>query len=218
MKTRQGIGMTSQRTRNRMIDRLMEQGISNHSVLNIMRDMPRHLFMDDALSSRAYEDVALPIGYNQTISQPYIVARMTELLVDHGVTGRVLEIGTGCGYQTAVLAQTVDQVYSVERISPLQKKASKLLMDLSIRNIKYLHSDGGWGWPDFAPYEGVLVSAAPTEIPKVLLQQMQVGAAMIIPVGPQGGQQLQKVVKTATGFDIEDIEAVSFVPFVPGKQ
>jgi protein-L-isoaspartate(D-aspartate) O-methyltransferase len=143
---------------------------------------------------------------------------MTELLVDHGVTGRVLEIGTGCGYQAAVLAQTVDQVYSVERISPLQKKASKLLMDLSIRNIKYLHSDGGWGWPDFAPYEGVLVSAAPTEIPKVLLQQMQVGAAMIIPVGPQGGQQLQKVVKTATGFDIEDIEAVSFVPFVPGKQ
>ena len=121
MKTREGIGMTSRRTRNRMIDRLMGQGISNHSVLNVMRDTPRHLFMDEALSSRAYEDVALPIGYNQTISQPYIVAKMTEVLVDHGVTGSVLEIGTGCGYQAAVLAQMVDQVYSVERILPLQK-------------------------------------------------------------------------------------------------
>jgi protein-L-isoaspartate(D-aspartate) O-methyltransferase len=218
MKTREGIGMTSRRTRNRMIDRLMEQGISNHSVLNIMRDTPRHLFMDEALSSRAYEDVALPIGQNQTISQPYIVARMTELLVGHGVTGSVLEIGTGCGYQTAVLAQMVDQVYSVERISSLQDKARRLLMDLSIRNIKYLHSDGGWGWSDFAPYEGVLVAAAPTEIPKGLLQQMKEGGVMIIPVGPQGDQVLQKVVKTATGYDVEDIESVSFVPFVQGKQ
>jgi len=210
--------MTSRRTRNRMIDRLMEQGISNHSVLNIMRDTPRHLFMDEALSSRAYEDIALPIGYNQTISQPYIVARMTELLVDHGVTGRVLEIGTGCGYQAAVLAQMVDQVYSVERISSLQDKARRLLMDLSIRNIKYLHSDGGWGWSDFAPYEGILVAAAPTEIPKGLVQQMKEGGVMIIPVGPQGNQVLQKVVKTATGYDVEDIEPVSFVPFVQGKQ
>jgi len=210
--------MTSRRTRNRMIDRLMEQGISNHSVLNIMRDTPRHLFMDEALSSRAYEDIALPIGYNQTISQPYIVARMTELLVDHGVTGRVLEIGTGCGYQAAVLAQMVDQVYSVERISSLQDKARRLLMDLSIRNIKYLHSDGGWGWSDFAPYEGILVAAAPTEIPKGLVQQMKEGGVMIIPVGPQGDQVLQKVVKTATGYDVEDIEPVSFVPFVQGKQ
>jgi protein-L-isoaspartate(D-aspartate) O-methyltransferase len=218
MTTREGIGMTSRRTRNRMIDRLMEQGISNHSVLNIMRDTPRHLFMDEALSSRAYEDIALPIGYNQTISQPYIVARMTELLVDHGVTGRVLEIGTGCGYQAAVLAQMVDQVYSVERISSLQDKARRLLMDLSIRNIKYLHSDGGWGWSDFAPYEGILVAAAPTEIPKGLVQQMKEGGVMIIPVGPQGNQVLQKVVKTATGYDVEDIEPVSFVPFVQGKQ
>ncbi|MDP7537290.1 MAG: protein-L-isoaspartate(D-aspartate) O-methyltransferase [Methylococcales bacterium] len=209
--------MTSRRTRNRMIDRLMEQGISNHSVLNIMRDIPRHLFMDEALSSRAYEDVALPIGHNQTISQPYIVARMTELLVDHGVTGSVLEIGTGCGYQTAVLAQIVDQVYSVERIPSLQDKARRLLMGLSIRNIKYLHSDGSWGWSDFAPYEGVLVAAAPTEIPKGLLQQMKKGGVMIIPVGPQGDQVLQKVIKTATGYDIEDIEPVSFVPFVQGK-
>jgi protein-L-isoaspartate(D-aspartate) O-methyltransferase len=217
MKTREGIGMTSRRTRNRMIDRLMEQGISNHSVLNIMRDIPRHLFMDEALSSRAYEDVALPIGHNQTISQPYIVARMTELLVDHGVTGSVLEIGTGCGYQTAVLAQIVDQVYSVERIPSLQDKARRLLMGLSIRNIKYLHSDGSWGWSDFAPYEGVLVAAAPTEIPKGLLQQMKKGGVMIIPVGPQGDQVLQKVIKTATGYDIEDIEPVSFVPFVQGK-
>ncbi len=218
MTTREGIGMTSRRTRNRMIDRLMEQGISNHSVLNIMRDTPRHLFMDEALSSRAYEDIALPIGHNQTISQPYIVARMTELLVDHGVTGRVLEIGTGCGYQAAVLAQMVDQVYSVERISSLQDKARRLLMDLSIRNIKYLHSDGGWGWSDFAPYEGILVAAAPTEIPKGLVQQMKEGGVMIIPVGPQGDQVLQKVVKTATGYDVEDIEPVSFVPFVQGKQ
>jgi len=218
MKTREGIGMTSRRTRNRMIDRLMEQGISNHSVLNIMRDTPRHLFMDEALSSRAYEDVALPIGQNQTISQPYIVARMTELLVGHGVAGSVLEIGTGCGYQTAILAQMVGQVYSVERISSLQDKARRLLMDLSIRNIKYLHSDGGWGWSDFAPYEGVLVAAAPTEIPKGLLQQMKEGGVMIIPVGPQGDQVLQKVVKTATGYDVEDIEPVSFVPFVQGKQ
>jgi len=218
MTTREGIGMTSRRTRNRMIDRLMEQGISNHSVLNIMRDTPRHLFMDEALSSRAYEDIALPIGYNQTISQPYIVARMTELLVDHGVTGRVLEIGTGCGYQAAVLAQMVDQVYSVERISSLQDKARRLLMDLSIRNIKYLHREGGGGGSDFAPYEGILVAAAPTEIPKGLVQQMKEGGVMIIPVGPQGNQVLQKVVKTATGYDVEDIEPVSFVPFVQGKQ
>jgi len=213
----QGIGMTSRRTRERMITRLLEQGITSNKILDVMRETPRHIFMDEALSSRAYEDTALPIGYNQTISQPYIVARMTELLLEFGRLKKVLEIGTGCGYQTAVLSQLVDHVYSVERILSLQKKAKAHLLDLKIKNVSYLHSDGGWGWPDYAPYDGILVSAAPSEIPEMLLDQMAIGAIMIIPIGKIGSQELQRVVRTESSYEVERLELVSFVPFLSGK-
>jgi len=214
----QGIGMTSQRTRDRMVKRLQMQGIRNPQVLSVMATTPRHIFVDEALASRSYEDTALPIGHNQTISQPYIVARMTELLLENGPRQKVLEIGTGCGYQTAVLAQLVDQVYTVERIGPLLKKAKDRLWELSLKNIRYLHSDGGWGWPEFAPYDGVLVAAAPTEIPEALLAQMAVGAVMIIPIGDENGQQLHRVIRTESGFEDNVIEPVVFVPFLAGKQ
>jgi protein-L-isoaspartate(D-aspartate) O-methyltransferase len=215
----QGIGMTSSRTRERMIKRLMEQGISNHKVLDVIRNTPRHIFMDEALASRAYEDTALPIGYNQTISQPYIVAKMTELLLESsGRLAKVLEIGTGCGYQTAILAELADHVYSVERIAPLQKKAKDRLWNLKLKNISYLHSDGGWGWPDHAPYDGILVAAAPPEIPEMLLQQMAVGGVMVIPIGSGSAQQLQRVIRTESGYEVEKLEPVMFVPFLSGRK
>lgn len=216
-KSLNGIGMTSQRTRNRMIERLQEQGIRNTKVLDIIRATPRHIFMDEALASRAYEDTALPIGYNQTISQPYIVARMTELLLEFGPRTKVLEIGTGCGYQTAILAQLCDHVYTVERIQPLQKKAKDHLWEMKLKNISYLHSDGGWGWPDKAPFDGILVSAAPSEIPENLLQQLAVGGIMVIPVGGSDSQYLQRVTRTETDFEVETLEPVVFVPFLSGR-
>ncbi|TAN69324.1 MAG: protein-L-isoaspartate(D-aspartate) O-methyltransferase [Methylobacter sp.] len=216
----QGIGMTSSRTRERMINRLMEQGIRNNKILDVIRNTPRHIFMDEALASRAYEDTALPIGYNQTISQPYIVAKMTELLLASasGRLAKVLEIGTGCGYQTAILAQLVDHVYSVERIAPLQKKAKDRLWGLKLKNVSYLHSDGGWGWPDHAPYDGILVAAAPPEIPEMLLQQMAVGCVMVIPIGTGGNQRLQRVTRTENGYEVEKLEPVVFVPFLSGRK
>ncbi len=214
----QGIGMTSQRTRDRMVNRLIEQGIRSKKVLDVMRNMPRHIFVDEALASRAYEDNPLPIGYNQTISQPYIVARMTELLLKAGHLSKVLEIGTGCGYQTAILAQLADHVYSVERILPLQKKAKNHLFELKIKNVSYLHNDGGWGWPEYAPFDGILVSAAPAEIPETLLQQMAIGGAMVIPIGESGRQALQLVVRSEKGYEVEEFEAVSFVPFLSGRE
>ncbi|WP_020561671.1 protein-L-isoaspartate(D-aspartate) O-methyltransferase [Methylosarcina fibrata] len=214
----QGIGMTSRRTRERMVARLGVQGITSNKILDVMRNTPRHIFVDEALSSRAYEDTALPIGFNQTISQPYIVAKMTELLLEFGPLSKVLEIGTGCGYQTAILAQLVGHVYSVERILPLQKKAKNHLWDLKLKNISYLHSDGGWGWPDFAPYDGILVAAAPSEIPEMLLDQMAVGGVMVIPIGKGSRQELQRVVRKENGFEIEELERVSFVPFLSGRE
>ena len=215
----QGIGMTSLRTRERMVKRLSEQGIHNEKILEIMRDTPRHIFMDEALSSRAYEDTALPIGYNQTISQPYIVAKMTELLLGASShLGKVLEIGTGCGYQTAVLAQLVDHVYTIERILPLQRKAKSHLWDIKLKNISYLYSDGNLGWPDYAPFDGILASAAPAEIPAQLLQQLAIGGVMIIPIGKNGQQILQRVTRRTSGYDIEKLEAVTFVPFLSGKE
>ncbi|MDO9270085.1 MAG: protein-L-isoaspartate(D-aspartate) O-methyltransferase [Methylobacter sp.] len=215
----QGIGMTSSRTRERMINRLMEQGIRSNKILDVIRNTPRHIFMDEALASRAYEDTALPIGYNQTISQPYIVAKMTELLLaSSSRLAKVLEIGTGCGYQTAILAQLVDHVYSVERIAPLQKKAKDRLWNLKLKNVSYLHSDGGWGWLDHAPYDGILVAAAPPEIPEMLLQQMAVGGVMVIPIGKGGSQQLQRVTRTESGYDVEKLEPVIFVPFLSGRK
>jgi len=218
MPHQQGIGMTSPRTRERMIKRLSEQGITNRNVLEAMRNTPRHIFMDEALASRAYEDTALPIGFNQTISQPYIVARMTELLVASGRISKVLEIGTGCGYQTAVLAQLVDHVYTVERILPLQKKAQAHLWDLKLKNISFMYSDGGLGWPDYAPFDGILVSAAPLALPELLLQQMAVGGVMVIPIGQSGKQTLQRVTRTTDAYTIEDMDAVTFVPFLTGKE
>ncbi|GFO77823.1 protein-L-isoaspartate(D-aspartate) O-methyltransferase [Bathymodiolus platifrons methanotrophic gill symbiont] len=218
MNSIQGIGMTSRRTRERMINRLIDQGISNHKILDAMRNVPRHLFMDDALASRSYEDTALPIGHGQTISQPHIVAKMTELLVDQRHLKNVLEIGTGCGYQTAVLAQLIEHVNTVERIYPLYEQAKDRLWELNIRNVSYLHSDGGWGWEQKAPFDGILVAAAPPEIPEKLLEQMAVGGIMLIPIGKERGvQELQRVIRTESGYEVEALELVSFVPFLSGR-
>lgn len=212
----QGSGMTSKRTRERMVSRLKQQGISNSKVLSVMAEIPRHVFVDEALESRAYEDTALPIGHNQTISQPYIVAKMTELLLEKGHLGKVLEIGTGCGYQTAILAKLVDQVYSVERIAPLMKKARDLLWELDIKTVGFKHSDGGWGWPEHAPFDGILAAAAPAEIPEALLHQLHIGGVMVLPIGSGGQQELHRIVRTEDGFTDEVIEKVSFVPFLSG--
>jgi protein-L-isoaspartate(D-aspartate) O-methyltransferase len=217
----QGIGMTSLRTRERMIKRLAEQGIKNTKILEIMRDTPRHIFVDEALASRAYEDVSLPIGYNQTISQPYIVAKMTELLIKstHRPFKKVLEIGTGSGYQTAVLAQIVDHVYSIERILPLQRKAKSFLWDLKLKNISFVYGDGSSGWADYAPFDGILVSAAPAELPDALWQQLVIGGVMIIPIGMTGKQTLQRITRISEdSYDVEELESVSFVPFLSGKE
>ena len=214
----QGIGMTSQRTRERMVSRLIEQGISNPNVLEAMRKIPRHIFMDEALASRAYEDTALPIGSNQTISQPYIVARMTELLLGTGPLAKVLEIGTGCGYQTAILAQVVGHVYSVERILRLQKKAQADLWDLKLKNISLMYGDGILGWPDYAPFDGIIVTAAPPSVPEPLLLQLNIGGVMVIPVGANGKQVLQRITRTEDHFKIEKFDAVTFVPFLSGKE
>lgn len=214
----QGIGMTSARTRNRMVDRLRDQKIRNQRVLDVMRQVPRHLFVDEALASRAYEDSALPIGLGQTISQPYVVARMTELLLENGILETVLEVGTGSGYQTAVLANLVSQVYTVERLGQLQQRARRCLQKQDMHNIEYLHSDGGWGWPDHAPYQGILVTAAPTEIPESLLVQLAPGGVMVIPVGDNKHQDLIKISRTEQGAEAETVEPVTFVPLLSGSQ
>lgn len=212
----QGIGMTSRRTRERMVKRLMDQGIANNKIVDVMRQTPRHIFVDEALASRAYEDSSLPIGFNQTISQPYIVAKMTELLIEKSIPEKVLEIGTGSGYQTAVLAQLVLRVFSVERILPLQQRARRHLADLQLRNVSFKHSDGGWGWPEHALFDAILVTAAPAEIPQMLLEQMAPGAVMVIPVGSGREQVLQRVTRAEAGFKIEETGRVSFVPLLSG--
>ena len=214
----QGIGMTSQRTRERLIQRLREKGIQNNSVLEVIQSTPRHLFMDEALASRAYEDTALPIGYGQTISQPYIVARMTELLLLEGTPEKVLEVGTGCGYQTAILAQIVSRTYSVERIEGLLQQTRKRLRMLKLNNVRCKHSDGSWGWPENAPFDAIIVTAAPPEIPHALLAQLAMGGRMVIPVGDQGGVQKLVVIKRMDSASYEQVEyeAVSFVPLVGG--
>jgi protein-L-isoaspartate(D-aspartate) O-methyltransferase len=217
MKLRlEGIGMTSRRTRERLVARLREQGIRHPDVLRVMLETPRHLFVEEALASRAYEDTALPIGFNQTISQPYIVARMTELLFEAGPLDKVLEVGTGSGYQTAILAQLAKRVHSVERIYPLQQRARRCLQDLKLRNVRLKHSDGAWGWEEYAPYDGILATAAPSEIPETLLSQMARRSVMVIPVGKEGIQILMRVTRSEVGFEVEEIEPVNFVPFVPG--
>jgi len=212
-----GIGMTSQRTRDRLVQRLRLGGISNPAVLEIIRNTPRHIFVDEALASRAYEDTALPIGHGQTISQPYIVARMTEVLLAGRAPDKVLEIGTGCGYQTAVLARLVGTVYSVERIEPLLRQARQRLYALRQYNVRLKHSDGTWGWEEFAPYQGILVTAAPMGIPDALCRQLAPGGRLVIPVGSPGAQRLMLVTRDADQLHHEVLDPVSFVPLVGGR-
>jgi protein-L-isoaspartate(D-aspartate) O-methyltransferase len=214
----QGVGMTSERTRERMIQRLMEQGITNIQVLEAMRVTPRHLFLDEALSHRAYEDTALPIGHGQTLSQPYIVARMTEILLASAVSlDTVLEIGTGSGFQTAVLAPFVKQLYSVERIAPLQEQARKRLRQLSIRNVQLAMADGCLGWEQKAPYDAILCAAAPAKIPTHLKLQLAPDGVLVMPVG-EGAQYLIRVIRKGDSDEFEEsvIEAVKFVPLLSG--
>ena len=212
----QGIGMTSRRTRERLIARLRERGITDAQVLDVILATPRHLFLDEALSHRAYEDSSLPIGFNQTISQPYTVARMTEALLTAGPLKNVLEVGTGSGYQTAVLAQLVEHLYSVERIRPLQEKARTRLQRLKLYNVMLRHSDGGMGWPEKGPFDGILVTAAPTEVPEELLQQLAPNGRLVIPVGGDL-QQLKRVTRLDDGsFVTEVLEGVKFVPLLSG--
>jgi protein-L-isoaspartate(D-aspartate) O-methyltransferase len=213
-----GIGMTSQRTRDRLVQRLKEEGIGDERVLRVIRSTPRHLFVDEALSSRAYEDTALPIGHGQTISQPYIVALMTEALLADGVPAKVLEVGSGSGYQAAILAQLVPKVYSVERIRALHERARTLLRNLGLNNAHLYYSDGSWGLKQFAPFDAIIVTAAPEEIPEALLQQLAVGGRMIIPVGKgHGVQKLLKITRTASHYEQQLLEAVSFVPLCQGE-
>lgn len=211
-----GIGMTSQRTRDRLVQRLAQQGVDNRQVLDVMRTTPRHIFLDEALAHRAYEDDALPIGYQQTLSQPYIVARMTELLLAQGPRKRVLEVGTGSGFQTTVLAQLVDTVYSVERIKPLQRKAQERLQLLGARNVHLKHADGGFGWPEKGPFDGILSTAAPEQVPEELVEQLAEGGRLVIPVGDNREQQLLVVDKTSSEVITTVVEPVFFVPLKSG--
>lgn len=213
-----GIGMTSARTRERLVQRLQEQKISNVSVLDRIRQVPRHLFVDEALASRAYEDTALPIGFGQTISQPFIVARMTEALIQGGPIDRLLEIGTGCGYQTAVIAPLVGRVYTIERIVALVGRARRALSELKIRNVNFRHDDGNVGWSARAPFDAILVTAAPQEVPQALFDQLAVGGRLIAPVGPEGRQQLMRFTKREQRVLQESLGPVSFVPLLPGLQ
>ena len=213
----QGIGMTSQRTRDRLIKKLKQMGIKSEKILDTIKNTPRHIFVDEALASRAYENTALPIGFNQTISQPYIVARMVEALLEKGPLKTVLEVGTGCGYQTAVLAQLVDHVYSIERIEELLSKARERMFALKYRNVRLLHGDGNQGWPHFAPFDGIIVSAAPAGIPDILLQQLSPdGGRMVIPVGGPREQELLLITRNNDQFQHEQLDMVSFVPMLEG--
>ncbi|HEX6929756.1 MAG TPA: protein-L-isoaspartate(D-aspartate) O-methyltransferase [Gammaproteobacteria bacterium] len=215
---RSGIGMTSARTRERLVQRLKDHGIRDQRVLDRIRDTPRHLFVDEALETRAYEDTALPIGHGQTISQPWVVARMTEALLAGGPLDSVLEVGTGCGYQTAVLAPLVTSVFTVERINALLVRARQRFRELELRNVRAKHSDGSWGWPEHGPYNGILVTAAPEEIPAGLLEQLADGGRMIIPVGPSGLQELTLVERRGMVCERSVIDSVSFVPLLGGVQ
>ncbi len=214
--TRQGIGMTSARTRDRLVQRLRDQGIRNEAVLEQIRNVPRHLFVDEALASRAYEDTALPIGLGQTISQPYVVARMTEALLEGFEGETVLEVGTGCGYQTAVLAPLVKKIYTIERIPELLRRARQRLRELDIYNVQFKPGDGWEGWPKYGPYDGIIVTAAPDEVPEKLLQQLAPGGRLIIPVGPQGVQDLVMITNRNDHFEQVSLGAVCFVPLVKG--
>ncbi len=210
--------MTSTRTRVRLIRRLQEQGIRSEPVLERIYTVPRHLFVDEALASRAYEDTALPIGHGQTISQPYIVARMTEALLEHADPGNILEIGTGCGYQTAVLAPLVQRVFSVERLNAVLSGAKRRIRDLDIYNVQFRLGDGWQGWRRHAPFDGILVAAAPPEIPQALLDQLKPGGRLVIPVGRGREQRLIAIDRQGDKFEESDLGAVVFVPLLTGKK
>ena len=213
-----GIGMTSQRTRERLIQRLVDQGINNQRVLDVMRMTPRHIFLDEALAHRAYEDTALPIGHGQTLSQPFIVALMTQALLESGPKLKVLEIGSGSGYQTAVLAQLVDHVYAVERIKPLIDRARPRMRELGLRNVTMSHIDGGFGWERYSPYDGILSAAAPQQVPDELLHQLAPDGVLVIPVGPDGNQQLLEIKRVGDSNEFEEtfLCNVRFVPLLGG--
>jgi len=213
-----GIGMTSLRTRERLLGRLMEQGIKNMQVLDIIRSTPRHIFLDEALSHRAYEDVALPIGYGQTISQPYVVAKMTEIVSASRRLKSVLEIGTGCGYQTAVISRIAEKVYTIERIKPLLDRAKKNLKLLGIRNVEFKHDDGSLGWEERAPFDAIITTAAPQMVPAELYQQLsQEEGSLVIPVGVDNQQDLQHIVKSGQSIRTENLGSVRFVPLLTGQ-
>jgi protein-L-isoaspartate(D-aspartate) O-methyltransferase len=211
-----GHGMTSQRARDRLVAALREEGIRDPRVLDVIRTMPRHLFLDEALASRAYENTALPIGLGQTISQPWVVARMTELLIEGGVPGRVLEIGTGSGYQAAVLAALVDTVYTVERIEELLRKARRLFRNMKIGNIRSRHDDGNIGWPAEAPFDAIVLTAAGETVPRALLEQLVDGGVLVAPLGPPGAQRLTRFRREADQMHSEELGPVSFVPLLGG--
>ena len=212
-----GVGMTSQRTRSRLVERLREQGIHNEHILDVINETPRHAFVDEALANRAYEDTALPIGFNQTISQPYIVAKMTEALLADGPVGNVLEVGTGSGYQTAILARLVPKVYTVERISGLLNRAKALLSTIGYRNIQFKHADGGTGWSDRGPFDAIMVTASPRVIPEALIEQLSITGRMLVPVGEARHQKLVLVQRKGDEVERQVLEAVRFVPMLSGK-
>ena len=210
-----GIGMTSQRTRSRLVERLREQGIHNEHILDVISETPRHAFVDEALAHRAYEDKSLPIGHNQTLSRPYTVARMSELLLASCSAKKVLEVGTGSGYQTCVLAQLVPRLFTMERIEPLLNRAKLRLEAMAIHNVIYRHGDGYEGWPDREPFDGIMVTAAPSQVPKALQWQLAEGGCMIIPVG-DNEQHLVKITRSGNHFSKQKVEAANFVPLVTG--
>ena len=214
----EGFGMTSSRTRERLVVRLRDEGITDENVLEAIRGVPRHIFVDEALASRAYEDVALPIGMGQTISQPFIVALMTQAVVAEPVPTSVLEIGTGCGYQTAVLASLVARVYTVERIELLLDRARRRLRALEVRNVWFRHGDGNAGWAECAPFDAVLVAAAPRRLPERLVEQLAVGGRLVIPIGDSRRQWLKVFTRTQSGVSEDNIADVSFVPMLRGKE
>jgi len=211
-----GIGMTSQGTRDRLVKRLRDNGIEDERVLKAIATVPRHEFVDEALSSRAYEDTALPIGLSQTISQPWIVARMTEAVLDGGSPEKILEIGTGSGYQSAILACLVAQVFTVERIEELLKLARRRFHRLRLNNIYTRHADGHLGWPSQAPFDGIVVTAAAAEIPPDLPQQLRVGGILVIPIERNGAQRLVSIRRTEDGLEEKDLGGVIFVPLLSG--
>ena len=215
--------MTSARTRDRLVKRLQQNGIHQSEIIERIRNVPRHLFVDEALSSRAYEDNALPIGQGQTISQPFVVALMTQALLENNGEllhlPKVLEVGTGCGYQTAVLAPFVKQLFSIERVAPLLRETKQRLAELGIGNIRFRHDDGFRGWPGQAPFDGIIVTAAPAKVPQKLLEQLGPGGRLVLPVGPMGGEQiLYRITRTPNGFEHEKLSAVSFVPMLEGRE